>query len=99
MSNLRNTYQEKVVKQLIEEFGIKNKMAVPKVEKVVVNMGIGEATKNKEVVKHATEDLARVTGQKPSLRAAKISVAGFGIRARSEERRVGKESRSRWSPY
>ena len=81
MNNLKQQYNDKYAQELTREFGIKNKMATPKGLKVVVNMGIGEATKNKEVVKTASEDMAIITGQKPSVRAAKLSIAGFGIRA------------------
>lgn len=81
MNYLRKTYEEVASEKLVEELGIKNKMTIPKITKVVVNMGIGEATKNKEIIKRASEDMARITGQKPSVRAAKISVAGFGLRA------------------
>ena len=61
-------------------FSIENKMAVPKVSKVIVNSGLGEMSKNKELIKTATRDVAIITGQKPSLRRAKISVASFSLR-------------------
>lgn len=64
----------------MEEFNIKNPMAVPRVEKVVVNIGAGEATKSREIMESWSRDLAIITGQKPSLRKAKVSVAAFGIR-------------------
>jgi large subunit ribosomal protein L5 len=78
--NLKDRYKTEISKQLEKELGIKNKMAIPKVEKVVINMGIADLAKNKEGSKAAKADLAMIIGQKPSIRPAKISVAGFNIR-------------------
>jgi large subunit ribosomal protein L5 len=80
MSRLQEKYKGEVTNKLSESFGIKNHLAVPKIEKVVVNMGIGEASKNKEILKEAREDLAKLTGQLPSVRLARVSVASFGLR-------------------
>jgi large subunit ribosomal protein L5 len=80
MSRLQKKYSDEVTKKLGERFGIKNELALPKIEKVVVNMGIGEATKNKELLKQAREDMAKLTGQLPSVRLARVSVASFGLR-------------------
>jgi len=80
MRNLKERYQEEGVGKLREEFNIRNPMAVPKVEKVVINVGAGEATKNREIMESWSRDLATITGQKPSLRKAKVSVAAFGVR-------------------
>lgn len=77
---LQQRYQEELVPELAKEFEVKNKMAIPKVKKVVVNMGIGEEGKDKGQRQEAMEDMAAITGQKPSIRQAKISVAGFGLR-------------------
>lgn len=77
---LQQKYEQELASELVKEFGIKNKMATPKVEKVIVNMGIGEEGKDKGQRREAIQDLAAITGQKPSVRQAKVSVAGFGIR-------------------
>jgi large subunit ribosomal protein L5 len=77
---LKNKYDSNVVPQLIKEFGIKNNMDVPKIVKIVVNSGVGEAVKNKEVLDRVKEDLAIITGQLPSVKAARVSVASFGVR-------------------
>jgi len=77
---LYERYRGEVSKTLIKEMGIENKMAVPRVEKVVVNVGIGAAIKNKELMGSVMQDLSLITGQKPSVQKARISVASFGIR-------------------
>ncbi|MBI4153529.1 50S ribosomal protein L5 [Candidatus Woesebacteria bacterium] len=79
-SRLKDKYESEVAPRLKEEFGIKNPMATPKIIKVVVNMGVGEMTKNKEIGPSLSRDLAMVTGQKPSTRLAKVSIATFGLR-------------------
>jgi large subunit ribosomal protein L5 len=78
--NLKDKYKTEISKKLEKELGIKNKMAIPKVEKVVINMGIGDLVKNKEGSKATMADLTMIIGQKPSVRPAKISVAGFNVR-------------------
>lgn len=80
MSRLKDKYKNEVVKILIEEFDIKNVMQTPKIEKVVVNTGIGDAQKNKEVLEKMKTDLAAITGQYPSVRKARVSVASFSLR-------------------
>lgn len=80
MSRLKEKYDKKIVSQLAKEFGIKNNMALPKVTKVIVNQGIGETAKNKEIFAQAKENLAKITGQMPTVRAARASVASFSIR-------------------
>jgi large subunit ribosomal protein L5 len=77
---LKEKYESEVVSALTREFGYRNVMAVPRIEKVVVNMGLGEATSNAKVVDTAAEELARVTGQKATVRRAKKSVASFKVR-------------------
>jgi large subunit ribosomal protein L5 len=79
-SRLFEKYQKEVAPKLKEEFAIENKMAIPKIEKVVVNMGVGEMIKNKELGPALSKDLAAITGQKPSTRLAKVSIATFGLR-------------------
>ena len=80
MSRLKEKYQKEVVPALTKEFGYKNVMAVPKIEKVVVNMGLGEATSNAKIVDTGADELARITGQKPVARRAKKSIAAFKVR-------------------
>ena len=80
MNRLRDKYQKDVVPALTKEFGYKNIMAVPKIEKVVVNMGLGEATANAKIVDTGADELARITGQKPVTRRAKKSIAAFKVR-------------------
>ena len=80
MSRLRDKYQKDVIPALRKEFGYKNVMAVPKVEKVVVNMGLGEATSNVKIVDTGADELARITGQKAVTRRSKKSIAAFKVR-------------------
>jgi large subunit ribosomal protein L5 len=81
MSRLRDKYLKEVVPALKKEFGYSNVMAIPKVQKVVVNMGLGEATANAKVIEVATDELGRITGQKAVVRRAKKSIAQFKVRA------------------
>ena len=80
MSRLRERYQETAVPTLTKEFGYTSVMAVPKLERVVVNMGLGEATQNVKVIDAGGDDLARITGQKPLTTRAKKSIAQFKVR-------------------
>jgi len=80
MSRLKDRYQKEVVAALTKEFGYKNVMAVPRVRKVVVNMGLGEATGNAKIVDTGADEVARITGQKPVTRRAKKSIAAFKVR-------------------
>ena len=80
MNRLKEKYQKEVVPALSKEFGYKNLMAVPRIEKVVVNMGLGEATSNAKLVDVGADELARITGQKPVTRRAKKSIAAFKVR-------------------
>ncbi len=79
-ARLRDKYQKDVVPALKKEFGYKNVMAVPRIQKVVVNMGLGEATSNAKLVDVGADELARITGQKPVTRRAKKSIAAFKVR-------------------
>ena len=79
-SRLKEQYQKEVRKRLQDEFGIKNPMAVPKVEKVVLNMGVGEAIQNIKILDNAVDELATITGQKPVVTKAKKSIASFKLR-------------------
>ena len=80
MARLRNRYREEVAPALRDRFEYKNVMQIPRLEKIVVNMGVGEAAQNSRALDGAMEDLAKITGQKPQLRRARKSVAGFKIR-------------------
>ena len=80
MTRLKEKYIKDVIPALTKEFGYKNVMAVPKIEKVVVNMGLGEATANAKLVDTGADELARITGQKPVTRRAKKSIAAFKVR-------------------
>ena len=80
MSRLRERYQNEVVPGLRKEFGYDNPMAVPKIERVVVNMGLGEATQNGKLIDVGADELARITGQRPVTRRARKSVAQFKVR-------------------
>jgi large subunit ribosomal protein L5 len=80
MSRLKDRYLKEVVPALTKEFGYKNVMAVPKIQKVVVNMGLGEATQNVKIVDTGSDELARITGQRPVTRRAKKSIAAFKVR-------------------
>jgi large subunit ribosomal protein L5 len=80
MSRLKEKYRTEVVPGLTREFGYRNVMAVPRIAKVVVNMGLGEATTNGKLIDVGADELARVTGQKPVMRRAKKSIAAFKLR-------------------
>ena len=80
MSRLRDRYTREVAPALQKEFGYKNVMAIPKIEKVVVNMGLGEATQNAKIVDTGADEVMRVTGQKPVVTRAKKSIAQFKVR-------------------
>jgi len=80
VSRLKEQYQNEIVDAMIKKFGYKNIMQVPKLEKVVVNMGVGEAKENVKILEAAMKDLEIITGQKPIQTKAKKSVANFKIR-------------------
>ena len=80
MARLQTFYREKVVPELMQGLGVTNPMQVPKITKISVNMGVGEAVADKKVMDAATGDLAKITGQKPSVRKSKKAVASFKIR-------------------
>ena len=79
-ARLQDFYQNAVTKKLTEQFEYKNPMQVPRIEKIVINIGLGEATQNPKVVDAALEDLTKITGQKPVIRRAKKSIANFKLR-------------------
>src|SRR5258706_16293022 len=80
MARLREKYKSKNAPALAKEFEIKNPMAIPKIEKIVVNMGLGEASANAKILDVASEELKVVTGQKPVITKAKKSIAAFKLR-------------------
>ncbi len=77
---LRNKYKNEIIPQLMKDFRFKNVMQVPKLERIVVNMGLGEAVQNAKLVESAAEELTAITGRKPVITRAKKSIAGFKLR-------------------
>lgn len=80
MNRLKEKYQNEIVPSLVEKFNYSSVMAVPKVEKIVVNMGVGDAVSNAKALDKAVEELTQITGQKPLITKAKKSIAGFKLR-------------------
>ncbi|GLS84878.1 50S ribosomal protein L5 [Paraferrimonas haliotis] len=80
MAKLHDTYKETVVAALMKEFGYNSVMQVPRIEKITLNMGVGEAVADKKVMEHAVGDMTAIAGQKPVVTVARKSVAGFKIR-------------------
>jgi large subunit ribosomal protein L5 len=80
MARLQKIYREKIVPELKQSLGLKNTMQVPRILKITVNMGVGEAVADKKVMDAATADMAKITGQKPAVTKAKKSVATFKVR-------------------
>ena len=80
MTTMRAKYEQEVKKALMEKFGYKSTMQIPKLEKIVINIGVGEAKDNAKALEAAANDLAIITGQKPVITKAKKSVANFKIR-------------------
>jgi large subunit ribosomal protein L5 len=81
MSNLQEFYRDQVVKQLMEKFGYSSVMEVPRITKISLNMGVGEAVANRKIIDAAVEDLTKIAGQKAIITHAKKAIAGFKIRA------------------
>ena len=80
MARLQDYYKNTVVPELMKQFGYKSIMEVPRVEKITLNMGVGEAVADKKVMEHAVGDLQKIAGQKPVVTVARKSIAGFKIR-------------------
>jgi large subunit ribosomal protein L5 len=80
MAKFKEVYQEKVVPALMKRFNYKNRMQVPKLEKIVINMGLGEAIQNIKILDSAVQELSQITGQKPVITKAKKSIAQFKLR-------------------
>ena len=84
MARLLDLYNTTVATAMESKFGLKNKMAIPKLEKIVINMGVGRATQDKALLEAAVNSLATISGQKPMVTKAKTSVAGFKLREGNE---------------
>jgi large subunit ribosomal protein L5 len=80
MTRLEKFYKEQVVAKLTEQFGYQNVMQVPRITKITLNMGVGEAAGNKKILENAVADMAKISGQKPITTKARVSVASFKIR-------------------
>ena len=80
MSRLKDLYKDEIVEAMIKKFGYKNVMEVPKLDKIVINMGVGEAKENAKILENAVANMEAITGQKAVLTKAKNSVANFKIR-------------------
>src|SRR5690625_5183252 len=80
MNELKQFYNEQVVPSMMEKFEYKSVMEVPKIEKVVINMGVGDAVQNSKLLDNAVEELTEIAGQKPVITRAKNSIAGFRLR-------------------
>ncbi|WP_348757747.1 50S ribosomal protein L5 [Candidatus Methylocalor cossyra] len=81
MSRLQQIYATEIVRELMKKFGYRSVMQVPKLKKIVLNMGVGEAVVDKKTLQYAMEDLAKIAGQKPVATVSRKSIAGFKIRA------------------
>ena len=80
MARLRDTYKNEIVAKMTEKFGYKNMMQVPKLDKIVINMGVGEAKENAKILDSAIRDLEIISGQKPVVTKSKKSIANFKLR-------------------
>jgi ribosomal protein L5 len=80
MARLQEVYKQSVVPKLRERFGYQNVMQVPKITKITVNMGVGEAMADKKIIENAASDLAKISGQKPKITRARKSIATFKVR-------------------
>jgi large subunit ribosomal protein L5 len=80
MAKMKNVYQEKAVPALMKRFGYQNRMEVPRLDKIVINMGLGEAIQNIKILDSAVQELSQITGQKPIITKAKKSIAQFKLR-------------------
>ena len=80
MARLKETYRKEVVPALTKQFGYKSPMEVPRITKIVLNMGVGEATSDKKLLENAAGDMTKISGQKPVITKARKAIAGFKIR-------------------
>jgi len=81
MARLQEHYKEKVVPELVQKFGYKSVMEVPRISKITLNMGVGKSTQDKKILDNAVADLTKIAGQKPVVTKAKKSIANFKVRA------------------
>ena len=77
---LKRDYEDRIVKEMIEKFGYKNRLEVPRLDKIVINMGVGEATQDQKKVEQAAAEMEKIAGQKPVITKAKTSIAQFKLR-------------------
>lgn len=80
MSGMKELYNKTIIAQLTEQFGYKSVMEVPRLQKITLNMGVGEAIADKKVIEHAMDDMIRIAGQRPVVTKARKSIAGFKVR-------------------
>jgi large subunit ribosomal protein L5 len=80
MTRLEKFYKEEVTPKLMKQFGYTNPMQVPRITKITLNMGVGEAATNKKILENAVDDMSRIAGQKPQITKSRVSVASFKIR-------------------
>jgi len=80
MARLKEVYRKEIVPALVKQFGYKSTMEVPRIEKIVLNMGVGEATSDKKLLENASGDMQKISGQKPVVTKAKKAIAAFKIR-------------------
>ncbi len=80
MTRLQNTYEKEIVAALTSKFGYKSRMQVPRLTKITLNMGLGEAIADKKIIEHAVGDMTKIAGQKPVVTKARKAIAGFKIR-------------------
>ena len=80
MARMQEVYLEKIAPQLMEQFGYKSSMEVPRITKITLNMGVSEAVADKKVIEHAVSDMTKIAGQKPVVTKTRKSIAGFKIR-------------------
>lgn len=80
MSRLDSFYKENIIPQMVEKFGYQSVMEVPRITKITLNMGVGEAVADKKVIEHAVGDMQKIAGQKPVVTKSRKSIAGFKIR-------------------
>ena len=81
ISRLEKLYRDTIIKKMMEQFGYKNIMQAPRITKITLNMGVGEATADKKIMTNAMEDLSKISGQKPLMTLSRKSIAGFKVRA------------------
>jgi large subunit ribosomal protein L5 len=80
MEKIKEIYQNVAIPELMKKFGYKNKMAVPRLEKIVINMGVGEGKRDRKILDKAVKELTAITGQRPVITKARRSIAGFNVR-------------------